>query len=403
MIFWLLAFLIIAGVAAVMVLALTRAHRSEMDGAASDVQVYRDQLKEVARDEARGVLAETEAEAVRLEVSRRLLDADRRAQARDEHVPGNRRLAAAIIVATLLAGGIGTYLTQGAPGVPDLPMSARLAALEEAARDRPGQEEAEAVAAPILPGPEAVPEDFLELMDRLRTATQERPSDIRGLTLLARNEARLGNFAAARRAQEQLIAAKGSEVAADDLSAMIELMVFSAGGYVSPEAEEYVARLLARDPGHRAGRYFLGLVQVQAGRPDLAFPLWRDLLETGTADEPWSPVVRAAIADVAAGAGVTYEPPAVRGPTAAEIAAAEDMDAEDRDAMIRGMVESLAARLAQEGGPAEEWAQLVHSLMVLGDEARARRILAEAKEIFDDDEASMAIIRDAGARYGLAE
>ena len=403
MTFWFLACLIIAGVAAVMVRALMRARHSEMGGATSDVQVYRDQLQEVARDEARGVLAEDEAEAVRLEVSRRLLDADRRAQARDEQAPGNKRLAAGIIFATLIAGGIGIYLTQGAPGTPDLPINARLAALDTAARDRPGQEEAETMAAPNLPRPEFVAEDFSDLMDRLREAVRARPSDIQGLTLLARNEARLGNFAAARRAQEQLLAAKDDGVATDDLAAMIEMMVFSAGGYVSPEAEEYVSRLLALDPGNRAARYFLGLLQVQVGRPDLAFPLWRDLLETSMSHEPWVPVLRAGIVDVAAGAGVTYEPPAVRGPTAADIAATEDIEAEDREAMIRGMVEGLATRLAEEGGRPEEWAQLVHSLMVLGDDQRARNTYIEAQAVFGDDAAAMAIIRDAGARAGLAE
>ncbi len=403
MMFWFLACLIIAGVAAVMVRALMRARGSKTGSAASDVQVYLDQMSEVTRDEARGVLAEKEAEAVRLEISRRLLDADRRAQARDELAPGNQMLGAGVIVATLFAGGIGIYLAQGAPGTPDLPMSARLTALDAAARDRPDQNEAETIAAPNLPGPGTVPADFLELMDQLRAAVKERPSDIQGLALLARNEARLGNFAAARRAQEQILAAKGDGITTGDLAAMIEMMVFSAGGYVSPEAGEHVARLLARDPGNRAGRYFLGLLRVQAGRPDLAFPLWRDLLETSMADEPWVPVLRAGIADVAAGAGVTYEPPAVRGPTAAEVEDAEDLDVEVREAMIRGMVEGLAARLAQEGGGPEEWARLVRSLMVLGDERRARDIYAEAQDVFGDDEAAMAIIRDAGARAGLAE
>ncbi|MDE0694502.1 MAG: c-type cytochrome biogenesis protein CcmI [Boseongicola sp.] len=403
MIFWLLACLIIAGAVATMVHALMRVRTGEVGNAVSDVQVYRDQLNEVARDEARGVLAETEAEAARLEISRRLLDADRRAQARDEHAPGNRGLAAGIIIATLFAGGVGIYLAQGAPGKPDLPMKSRLAALEAAAQNRPSQMEAETVAAPGLPGPEAVAEDFLELMDRLRAAVKERPSDIQGLTLLARNEARLGNFAAARQTLEQLLAAKEDRVTTGDLAAMIEMMVFSAGGYVSPEAEAYVLRLLAHDPGNRAGRYFLGLLQVQVGRPDLAFPFWRDLLETSVADEPWVPVLRAGIADVAAGAGMKYEPPVARGPTAAEIEAADDMEAEDRDVMIRGMVEGLAARLAQDGGGPEEWAQLVHSLMVLGEEQRARIVYAEAKEVFGDDEAAMAVIRDAGARFGLSE
>ncbi len=403
MIFWLLACLAIAVTAGAMVRALMRVRSSETGAAASDVQVYRDQLNEVARDEARGTLAGPEADAVRLEVSRRLLAADRRARERDGHASGNRRLAAGIVVATLLAGGIGTYLAQGAPGRPDQPMSARLAALEEAARNRPRQAEAEAVAAPDLPRPEAVPEDFRDLMERLRAAVGRRPSDIEGLALLAANEARLGDFAAARQAQERILLAKGDGATAADLAAAIEMMVFSAGGYVSPEAEEHVMRLLASDPGNRAGRYFLGLLRVQAGRPDLAFPLWRGLLETGTADEPWTPVLRAGIAGVAAAAGVRYEPPAVRGPTAAGIEAAKGMEAEGREAMIRGMVEGLAARLAQEGGEPGEWARLVHSLMVLGEEIRARGIYEEAQAVFGGDEAAMSVIRDAGARAGLAE
>ena len=41
----------------------------------SDIAVYRDQLEEVSRDRAAGLIGEAEAEAARVEVSRRLIAA----------------------------------------------------------------------------------------------------------------------------------------------------------------------------------------------------------------------------------------------------------------------------------------------------------------------------------------
>ena len=48
----------------------------------TDIDIYRDQLLEVERDLARGVLDEAEAERTRTEVSRRLLTADSNAAPR---------------------------------------------------------------------------------------------------------------------------------------------------------------------------------------------------------------------------------------------------------------------------------------------------------------------------------
>ena len=55
-----------------------------------------------------------------------------------------------------------------------------------------------------------------------------------------------------------------------------------------------------------------------------------------------------------------------------------------RQAMIRGMVDGLAERLATEGGPAEDWARLIRALGVLGDTDRARAIWDEARTVFAD-------------------
>jgi cytochrome c-type biogenesis protein CcmH len=90
--------------------------------------------------------------------------------------------------------------------------------------------------------------------------------------------------------------------------------------------------------------------------------------------------------------------PERRGPSAADIAAASEMSAEDRAEMIRGMVNGLSDRLATDGGPPPDWARLITALGVLGETDRARAIAAEAREVFADDAGALAVIADAEAR-----
>lgn len=398
MLFWLISLLIATAVALILLRALRAPRDTGLSAADSDMAVYRDQLKEVDRDLARGVLSEAEAEAVRTEVSRRLLDADRRAASRTAISEGGLLPAAVILVAAVLAGSFLLYARIGAPGVADLPMAERLANLEDAARNRPGQAEAENRARPFLPEAREPDASFLDLMERLRAALSERPNDIQGLTLLAENEARLGNFTAAREAQERLVAAYGDDVPLEERIALLDLMVFSAGGFVSPEAETVLAGILDDAPEDEAARYYAGLLFAQNGRPDRAFPIWRRLLETSAPDAPWVPVIRAEIAGVAADAGIEYTPPDIRGPTSADIAAAGDMTAEERQDMIRGMVEGLSDRLATDGGPPEDWARLIGALSVLGETGRARAVADEAMQVFADAPEALATIEAARDR-----
>ena len=401
MIFWMISGLLALSIAGILLLGLVRGAREGLTGAESDISVYKDQLDEVERDLARGVLTETEAEAVRIEVSRRLLDADKRLAAAGGAREGGRGLAMVLIPLTLLLGGAALYTTIGAPGYRDLPMEQRLANIAEANANRPSQAEAEETAAALLPKPDNIDPEFLNLMEQLRDAVEARPDDVPGLMLLARNEARLGNYTAARTAQERLVAVKGDRATPNDLAGLIEIMSFATGGYISPEAEVYLRRLLAREPTHGEGRYFLGLFHIQSGRPDLAFPVWQRLLADSRSDAPWVPVLREELPALAQAAGVNYTPPPQSGPSQDDIAAAAEMSDEDRQAMIQGMVDGLAARLADEGGPPEDWAQLVRALMVLGDEDRARAIFAEAKEIWGESEDAMVILRQVGTETGL--
>src|ERR1051326_2766818 len=112
MMLWLVMALMTA--AAIFAVLLPLARRTP-PRSGSDIAVYRDQLDEIDRDRAAGLIGEREAEAARVEVSRRLIAAADAAPA-DAVVAGGtlrRRFVgiAALIAVPLVAGGL--YLALG--------------------------------------------------------------------------------------------------------------------------------------------------------------------------------------------------------------------------------------------------------------------------------------------------
>jgi cytochrome c-type biogenesis protein CcmH len=357
------------------------------------VQVYKDQLADVDRDVARGVLTEAEAARLRVEVSRRILAADKAVPR--AATMGHRGVLAGVIV-LVLCGAVLGYLRLGAVGYADLPLAGRVAVAEQIRANRPAQTVAEAQV--TLPAPTVPDADYAGLMDKLRRAVQDRPTDVQGLALLARNEAGLGNLAAARVAQTALITAKGTSATADDHADLAELLVAAAGGYVSPEAEAILEQALTQDAANPKARYYAGLMLAQVGRFDLSFRMWLPIVGT---DAPWTPALRAQIEDVAMRAGVAFTLPEQVGPTPDQVAAAADMAPADQQAMIQGMVTQLSDRLASEGGPATDWARLITALNVLGQKDQAKAILAEARTTFAANAPDLAVIDAAAKQAGL--
>ncbi|MEM8577454.1 MAG: c-type cytochrome biogenesis protein CcmI [Pseudomonadota bacterium] len=402
-VFWLIAFALATAVGVLMALAVMRGSAAQADPAEYDLQVYRDQLAEVDRDAARGVLAAEEAERVRTEVARRILAADRAAGAATRLRAGGGTVLAGILAAGTLVASFGLYLTYGAPGYGDLPLAERIAAADARRADRPSQADAQATVRPLPPG-EAPAPDYVALVDDLRAAVSQRPGDLEGHRLLMQAESRLGNFSAAASAQERVIRILGDDVTADDIAVYADLLVLAAGGYVSPEAEAALSAALSLDAGNGTARYYWGLMNAQTGRPDVAFRVWDALLRAGPEDAPWITPILAQIEEMAVRAGVNYQLPEIgtgRGPSAADIEAADDLSPAERMEMIAGMVNNLGQRLATEGGPATDWAQLITALGVLGRRADAEQIAAEARVVFAGDPGALDLIARAAERAGV--
>src|SRR6201999_4039543 len=134
----------------------------------NEATVYRDQLAEVYSDLAAGLIGTAEAEAARVEISRRLLAAVD--QDRDAPAGSNvrlRRVAAIVALVGLPIIALATYLPLGSPRLADVPLAER-------ARGTPGKQPLDQLVAQV--------EQHLE----------QNPTDVRGWTVIAPVLARLG-------------------------------------------------------------------------------------------------------------------------------------------------------------------------------------------------------------------
>src|SRR5215831_5347166 len=115
---WLILALMTA--AAIFAVIWPLAPRSKDRPSGSDLVVYRDQLEELDRDLAAGLIGEAEAQAARVEISRRLLAAADNARSEPARVSGptavwHRRVVAIVALLLLPVGAAGLYLRLGSP------------------------------------------------------------------------------------------------------------------------------------------------------------------------------------------------------------------------------------------------------------------------------------------------
>ncbi len=324
-------------------------------GAGGDVAVYRDQMRELERDRSAGLIGAAEADAARVEISRRLLAA---ADAQQEVAPVSlapwrRRSTAVAAGVALPLGAIALYLALGFPSLPDQPLAART--------NGPDGRSLAAMVAHV--------EDHLE----------RNPQDGRGWEVIGPVYMRLGRFDDAVKARRNVLRILGPNAAREgDLG---EALVAAANGVVTADAKAAFDRALTLDGRDPRATFFVGLAAQQDGKSAQAAAIWHDLLAQAPPDAPWTHAVRESLAQIEHPVGE----PSAPGPGAAEMAAAAEMSPEDRTQMVRGMVERLAARLARNGSDLDGWVRLVRAYEVLGEHERARAAAADAHRAFAGD------------------
>jgi len=344
---------------------LGRSGRSRND--ASEAVVYKDQLAEIDRDLAAGLIGASEAEAARVEIGRRLL-----AAADQQRAPPNasnirlRRTAAAIALVGLPVLSVAFYLPLGSPQLGDFPLAARTRAADTT-------------------------QPLDNLVAQVEAHLEKNPTDGRGWNVLAPVLVRIGRYDDAVRAYHNSITYNGDS--AGRRADLGEAMAGAAGGVVTSEAKAEFERAVALDPEEVKARYFLGLAAEQDGRGTEAASIWRGMLEKAPPDAPWRPLVQAALVRVGGVAAPALPDGAM--------AAAKDMSEADRTAMIHTMVDRLASRLKQNGDDVEGWLRLVRAYMVMGDRDKARSALSDARQAVANDAERLRQLNEGLRNLGL--
>ncbi|WP_113338860.1 c-type cytochrome biogenesis protein CcmI [Rhizobium cremeum] len=358
MLFWIISALLTVAVAVVLLLPLLKESVAEPDDDSGEAAVYRDQLRELERDKGLGLISAEDADYARAEIGRRLLSVSAgkpQADAAKAVRKSRHPLAQAFVILCLPAIGLGLYLLTGSPGTPSAPLAERL--------ENPGNN--------------------LELLvAKAERHLAENPNDGAGWDVLAPIYFKSERIGDAELAYRNAIRFLGPNPAR--MSGLGEVLVAGNGGIVTEDARSAFEEALRLDANNPRAEFYLALALEQAGKRAEAKAAFEKLLAASPKQAPWVPLVSQHIA-ANSGEAPAAAPAAPGNPTEAEVAAAQDMSAGDRMAMIRGMVESLDAKLKQDPKNFEGWMRLVRSYAMLKEPERAVGALKDGLATFPAD------------------
>ena len=343
---------------------------------ATDVAFYRDQLHELESDVDRGTLRPADVEATRAELGRRLIQASETTGAAP--AAGRRRIAAAgIAAAFVVAVAAGLYAEVGHPNQPDAPLAAR----------------------------ETGKTDFATSIAKIEAHLASDPDDGRGLEIMAPVYMRMGRFDDAVRTYRDIMRVLGRSPSRE--AELGQAMVMQADGVVTGEARQLFDAALTDDPVLPQARFFEGLAALQDGDRAKARATWEALIREAPPEAPYIAVVGERVAELdgaprvladpaSASSGAparAMRPAGAASPTMggampgmpAGAAAIASLPAGQQQVAIRGMVDGLAARLAENGKDSDGWLRLVRAYRVLGEQAKAVKALADARRNMTGD------------------
>jgi cytochrome c-type biogenesis protein CcmH len=337
-----------------------------------EIAVYKDQIAELERERKGGLISDSEAEYARAEIGRRLLAADAKSSTeanKPARVQSSHKLASAFVTVLLPAFGLCLYLLTGSPEKPDMPLEARLA--------NPGN-------------------NMSLLIAKAERHLAENPEDGAGWDILAPIYFRTMRLGDAELAYRNAIRIQGPS--SDRLIGLGETLVAANDGIVTEDARSAFEEGLRLNATNPRARFYVGLAYEQAGRTREALEAFEALVKDSKEDSPWLPLVNQHIAALSQGNGPTIGNALAQAqaqaqaqsqggeqlgnPSAEDIANAEGMNTEDRQAMILGMVESLDARLQENPDNFEGWMRLVRSYAMLKNEPKAQEALKTGLKSF---------------------
>ena len=363
-------------------------------------QVLVTELAELDGRAAAEGLPAAEAESLRTDTIRRFLTESPAQAATPRPLGGRGVLALALGLAAVVAIGATLLYTRiGRPDLATAPAAGGPPATADAAGAEPGH--------------------VASMVAQLEAKMRQSPNDPEGWRMLGWSYMQTGRFADAAVAYGKASALDPS--VPDYQSARGEALVRAADGHVTPEARAAFAIAVKGDPADPRARYFLAAARDQDGDHAGAMADWIALLKSAPPGAPWAPEVRGFVVRIAAQRGEDVSaklpplppaapgeaqaaagPPAVPGgPTPDQVAAVQQMPPAQQQAMIRNMVEGLAAKLRANPNDPDGWVELMRARMVLGDPPAAAAAYRDARKALAATPGRLTMLAQAARQLGV--
>jgi cytochrome c-type biogenesis protein CcmH len=367
---WIVFSIILFVAIIILVWPFLREGRDLRDHADQGLEVYKQQLDELASDVSRGIVGKAEAESMGVEIKRRMLRMGRL----DEKVSSysGRQVGwpiALVFAIAVPAISFALYADLGSPNTSARPLMARNIEAERASLET---------------------QDVKVLIQRLVDALKAQPDNLDGWVLLARTLSRLERYneAAETYMKATLLAPNSAEL----FIGAGENYYFASDGTITPAAEEAFEAAATLNPNNPGARYYLALRDAQAGDPSGALKSWITLYEESPADAPFMPVLARRIEQTAeetnTDIGDLFDRKIAAaeqaGPSSEDIEAAAEMSPEDRQEMIASMVDRLATRM-EEAPDYEGLMRLGQAYRTLQNYKSAADAYARARALKPDD------------------
>ena len=266
--FWVIAALLAAGALAFVLPPLLRRRRAAPGAGAeaTNVAVYRDQLRELDTDLAAGTLARDQYDEARRELEARLL-ADVQGGAAAPRAAATGRIAAIAAGIAIPVASILIYLAVGNPGA----------------------------LAPETESHGITRQQIEGLVDRLAARMKENPEDATGWVMLGRSYAVLDRFPEAASAYANAV--KRSQPDAQLLADYADALAMAQGQRLQGEPERLIAEALKIDPRNVKALALAGTAAFENKDFKGAIAQWRKILAIVPADSDMADSIRDSIAD----------------------------------------------------------------------------------------------------------
>lgn len=288
-IFWLVVSLLMAAALVVLLPPLLR-QRAAAPGVsrkATNVAVYRDQLRELELDLAAGVVSRDGFEEAKREIERRLLEDVGDAPQEPAHAGSAGRNAAVVVGAALPIVAFVLYFAVG-----------NFQALLPAATANAQQ------------GAHSIGEEQIrELAGRLAARMEKEPENVEGWVMLGRSYTALGQFQDAARAYGNAVARSGSDAAL--LADYADALAMAQGRSLAGEPEKIIQRALAIDPQNVKALALAGTAAFERRDYPAAAEYWERILKVAPEESELAQSVRASIAEAKERASQSGPAPAV--------------------------------------------------------------------------------------------